>query len=345
VALTAGLYAAVLFLRQRVWVWPLVVGLAALGTLLFFIFVQPSIGLRLLLVAALFAGVWWARRSSFWSAGTSRSLHPAGRQKGGEPASTSLRPSLPRDAGGRQPRPTRSPRRIGEPSAPSPRPWYSALFDQSQEDCSSTREDGRIWIMRMQSYVRINLVALALALIVGCGSATATPESPAVSPVATPSARPTEPLDISPIATPSDRPAESPAVSPIATPGAGSGAAPTRPGGGPAAITGLAPVESIDLLLMESFPLQVQVLVRGYLPDGCTQIDQIEQVRTGNVFRIQITTTRPADKMCTQIVVPFEESIPLDVVGLPAGTYTVDVNGVTASFTLDVDNQLPEATP
>jgi inhibitor of cysteine peptidase len=49
--------------------------------------------------------------------------------------------------------------------------------------------------------------------------------------------------------------------------------------------------------------------------------------------------------MCTQIVVPFEESIPLDVVGLPAGTYTVDVNGVTGSFTLDVDNQLPEATP
>jgi hypothetical protein len=36
-----------------------------------------------------------------------------------------------------------------------------------------------------------------------------------------------------------------------------------------------------------------------------------------------------------------EEMIGLGVVGLKAGTYTVDVNGVTGTFTLDVDNALP----
>jgi inhibitor of cysteine peptidase len=46
--------------------------------------------------------------------------------------------------------------------------------------------------------------------------------------------------------------------------------------------------------------------------------------------------------MCTQALVPFEESIDLDVRGLPAGTYTVDVHGETATFTLDVDNVLEE---
>jgi hypothetical protein len=43
--------------------------------------------------------------------------------------------------------------------------------------------------------------------------------------------------------------------------------------------------------------------------------------------------------------VPFEESIPLDVAGLDAGTYTVIVNGVEASFTLDIDNVIQDQTP
>jgi inhibitor of cysteine peptidase len=42
--------------------------------------------------------------------------------------------------------------------------------------------------------------------------------------------------------------------------------------------------------------------------------------------------------VCTQALVPFEETIPLDVEGLLAGEYTVNVNGVMATFTLDVDN-------
>jgi inhibitor of cysteine peptidase len=58
-------------------------------------------------------------------------------------------------------------------------------------------------------------------------------------------------------------------------------------------------------------------------------------------YKVTITTKRPADKMCTEALVPFEESVALEVVGLPAGTYTVEVNGVTASFTLDGDNALP----
>jgi len=38
------------------------------------------------------------------------------------------------------------------------------------------------------------------------------------------------------------------------------------------------------------------------------------------------------------VLAPFEEIIPLEVYGLPAGTYTVDVNGVQATFDLEVDN-------
>jgi len=106
----------------------------------------------------------------------------------------------------------------------------------------------------------------------------------------------------------------------------------------------MVPVESIEILILESFPVQVHVLVKGSLPDGCTEIDQINQRSDleNNIFWVEITTVRPTNVECTTKVVPFEDTIPLDVYGLPAGAYTVDVNGVSGTFTLDVGNVLSE---
>jgi inhibitor of cysteine peptidase len=55
---------------------------------------------------------------------------------------------------------------------------------------------------------------------------------------------------------------------------------------------------------------------------------------------VSITTFR-SPGACIQIIAPFEETIPLEVYGLPAGTYTVNVNGVQGTFSLEVDNILP----
>lgn len=108
-------------------------------------------------------------------------------------------------------------------------------------------------------------------------------------------------------------------------------------------IYGMANVESIDILTLESFPVQIHVIAEGYLPDGCTEIDEIENEREGNNFDINITTKRPRDAMCTQAIRDFNRTIPLDVQGLSAGNYTVNVNGITGSFELAVDNTLEEA--
>ena len=105
-------------------------------------------------------------------------------------------------------------------------------------------------------------------------------------------------------------------------------------------ITGQATVESIGIMILESFPVQVHVNVSGYLGDGCTTLGDIETTQEGDTFLVRIATQRPADMMCTQQLVGFEENIALDVEGLSAGTYTVDVNGVTGTFTLDMDNTL-----
>jgi inhibitor of cysteine peptidase len=112
-----------------------------------------------------------------------------------------------------------------------------------------------------------------------------------------------------------------------------------------APVLGEAVVESIEILILMSFPVQVNVVARGNFPDGCTTIDQIVRERDGNTFLATITTIRPANQMCTDALVPFEKVISLDVYGLPAGVYAVTVNGVSDTFELMADNVLQTEGP
>jgi hypothetical protein len=113
-------------------------------------------------------------------------------------------------------------------------------------------------------------------------------------------------------------------------------------------IESLAPVGRIDILILESFPVQVHIVARGSFPNGvCIEIGRVSQERDGNTFQVTITAIRTPGVICTDEVVPFEEVIALDVYGLPAGIYVVDVNGVSDTFELAVDNvpQEPPAEP
>ncbi|NJD75934.1 MAG: hypothetical protein FIB08_02385 [Candidatus Methanoperedens sp.] len=105
-------------------------------------------------------------------------------------------------------------------------------------------------------------------------------------------------------------------------------------------IYGNATVESIEIIVLESFPVQIKVNASGYLPDGCTKIDEIVKGKEGDTFLVTIRTVRPADAFCTQAIVPFQEMISLDVYGLKAGIYNVVVNGIKATFELKTDNIL-----
>lgn len=102
-----------------------------------------------------------------------------------------------------------------------------------------------------------------------------------------------------------------------------------------------ATVTSLEILILESFPVQVNVLITGELGDGCTELLPITSEREGDTFYVNVQTTRPAEAVCTLELRFFEETVSLDVRGLEAGTYTVDANGVTGTFSLAVDNEAP----
>jgi inhibitor of cysteine peptidase len=100
----------------------------------------------------------------------------------------------------------------------------------------------------------------------------------------------------------------------------------------------LANVNTIEIMLLESFPVQVNVGASGEHPDSCTKVDEITTRREGNIFVVTISAFRPADAMCAEVITPYEEVIALDVVGLKAGVYTVEVNGIRDTFELQTDN-------
>lgn len=122
---------------------------------------------------------------------------------------------------------------------------------------------------------------------------------------------------------------------------------PTAPpdGNAPISEAGEALVESLEVRILESFPVQVQAVVRGQLPDACVAITGHEAVSAGPTFRIRLTTARQTDRVCAQVVTPFEEVVALDVAGLPAGAYDVRINDLVEPFTLAVDNGAQSADP
>jgi len=124
----------------------------------------------------------------------------------------------------------------------------------------------------------------------------------------------------------------------------GTGQQPTQPAqnGDNLLIKENADVRGITVNLMESFPLQVSVTIEGVLPDGCTSIHgtQVARDLEKGTFDITIQTERPKDAMCIQVLTPFEITVPLDVLGLKAGTFTVNVYDQSATFTFEQDNVL-----
>ena len=84
-------------------------------------------------------------------------------------------------------------------------------------------------------------------------------------------------------------------------------------------------------------PIPVHVIVSGNLPDVCSQVEHTEIRQDGSNFIVNLSAT-PRVEGCLPDTLPFKMGIPLNVVDLPAGSYSVTVNGSRAEFQLDAGN-------
>jgi hypothetical protein len=96
---------------------------------------------------------------------------------------------------------------------------------------------------------------------------------------------------------------------------------------------GRAYVNSADLLTMESFPLQFSLTVKGDLPTPCHQLRvDVQPPDTQGVIVLDAYSVIDPDRMCAEVLQPFEVNIPLG--SYPSGEYEIRLNGEkVAEFT------------
>lgn len=89
-------------------------------------------------------------------------------------------------------------------------------------------------------------------------------------------------------------------------------------------------IDSSDLLIMESYPVQVRLHVTGNLPTPCHSFHYsyvIGSAADANRIDVSVWSESDPSRMCTQVLEPFDESIPIDMGGAADGTYSVYLNG------------------
>ena len=107
---------------------------------------------------------------------------------------------------------------------------------------------------------------------------------------------------------------------------------PTPPAG---KVWALAPIESVEIIVAESWPPQYFVHVVAGLPNGCVEFYGYDETRSGNVITITVTNLEPAPSepvACAAIYRTHEFSVPLGTDFEPGETYTVRVNDVTETM-------------
>ncbi len=105
---------------------------------------------------------------------------------------------------------------------------------------------------------------------------------------------------------------------------------------------GLLNPEKLEVIVTDSSPIQVFLKTSVKFGDGCIRYGWINHRRTGNTFEIVMHRDHGihAAVICAAPVTD-EKVIPLQVYGLPAGTYEYNVNGAhTGTFSLSKDNTL-----
>jgi hypothetical protein len=138
-----------------------------------------------------------------------------------------------------------------------------------------------------------------------------------------------------------------PSAQPMAAPPAAPGTA--APTGSPAAPTTAAPapptgpaapvyVDRVQAMLLKSLPAKLLVGVSGNLPDSCSRLGEPSTSRERHTLHVRLSASREPGKVCAQALVPFSIEVPVDIIGLASGTYTVEAGGKTDTFTLERDN-------
>lgn len=116
----------------------------------------------------------------------------------------------------------------------------------------------------------------------------------------------------------------------VVPPGEGEPPTPVRPTLGPPPMLTqeYLIVEDVDALMLESYPMQLKLAVRGYWPSGCSGDVRVEQQLAGDTLTVRIWRGMVVGAVCPAVIIPYDETISIEggFTQLPA---EIIVNGYT----------------
>jgi inhibitor of cysteine peptidase len=99
-------------------------------------------------------------------------------------------------------------------------------------------------------------------------------------------------------------------------------------------------VDAVEIRYLKTNPVQVELLIRGVLPDQCKYNFYSVENRKDQNIKISLDAIHPADNTCGQTAQNIEyvlllgRDMPESERGLPAGDYTLMVNNFQANFSI-----------
>lgn len=95
-------------------------------------------------------------------------------------------------------------------------------------------------------------------------------------------------------------------------------------------------VEHVEVQVGVGSPIPVEIVASGAWPDLCAQIAEVQSEVHG--FEIEVTVLASTVESCPpdHLGLPFRFALPLNIVEMPEGTYTITVNGVSTTFDIPV---------
>ena len=85
-------------------------------------------------------------------------------------------------------------------------------------------------------------------------------------------------------------------------------------------------IEESGVVIRESYPPQISLMINGNLPTPCHQLRaEVHEPDTDNKISVDVYTVVDPDMICTQVLKPFSEGIDLGT--FPTGHYSVWING------------------
>lgn len=110
-------------------------------------------------------------------------------------------------------------------------------------------------------------------------------------------------------------------------------ARPVEPPSGEGTFRSPTTITNVEVIVLESFPMQVRLHVTGEQPDGCDFPVIVEQGRSGNTITVQVYREVPITVMCPMILLPYDDTIPL-AGNFEPGDYVFIVNDFIVEQTL-----------